>query len=65
MDVVPFEGNAPLAVDLIGSATDYDGILIEYGWSFENSTIIDATFFNFISYSGGSYTSYIYNTRNL
>jgi len=39
----PVEGTAPLHVALIGSATDPDGFLIQYGWAFEDSQVLDAT----------------------
>ena len=40
----PGEGVAPLSVSIIGSATDSDGILIQYGWAFDTPDILSATF---------------------
>jgi probable HAF family extracellular repeat protein len=37
------EGPAPLSVEFIGSATDTDGFLIRFGWSFYDPEIVDAT----------------------
>jgi len=39
----PAAGSAPLTVNLIGSATDSDGLLVQYGWSFIDSKVLDAT----------------------
>jgi len=37
------EGAAPLSVELIGSATATDGSLIQFGWSFFDPQVLDAT----------------------
>jgi len=43
LDVDPLEGPGPLTAELTGAATDPEGALAEYSWSFEDPLIIDAT----------------------
>ncbi len=43
LTIAPIEGAAPFNVSLIGSATDTDGLLTQFAWAFENSTIFSAT----------------------
>ena len=38
----PKEGPAPLSVELIGSATDTDGLLVQTGWTFDGLDFVDA-----------------------
>ena len=57
----PVEGNAPLPVSLIGSATDRDGLLTQYGWAFENEQVLDATA-SIASATIDSTTSHIYDS---
>lgn len=43
LDYEPAEGPVPLNVDLVGSATDSDGTLVQYNWAFEDASVVDAT----------------------
>ena len=43
LEYAPQAGNAPLEVNLIGSATDIDGLLNQFGWAFEDGLILNAT----------------------
>ena len=42
---VSFRGvnRAPVIVDVVGAATDEDGLIVEYAWSFEDEGVFDAT----------------------
>ncbi len=43
LEVNPQQGAAPLAVALIGKATDSDGLLVQYGWAFHEAQVVEAT----------------------